>query len=77
VFPSFLNKDPSKHLAEEHGITSHKTVIFHSSFLVAVKCIMSVLTASGLLLLAAFIDANFYLKKSNSLHSETASTKSS
>jgi hypothetical protein len=63
VFPSFLNKDPSKHLAKEHcHIISLKTGIFHSSFLVAtIKCIMSVLNASGLLL-AAFIDANFYLK---------------
>jgi hypothetical protein len=37
---------------------------------------MSVLNASGLLL-AVFIDANFYKKKLNSFHSETASTKSS
>jgi len=60
VFPSFLNKDPSKHLAKEHSLTSHKTGIFHSSFLVAtIMCIMSVLNNSGLLL-AAFIDANFY-----------------
>jgi hypothetical protein len=62
VFPSFLNKDPSKHLAKEHGITFHKNGIFHSSFLVAtIKCIVSVLNASGLLL-AAFVDANFIKK---------------
>jgi hypothetical protein len=37
---------------------------------------MSVLNAADILL-APFTDANFYKKKLNSLHSETASTKSS
>jgi len=65
VLPSFLNKDPSKHLAKEHGITFHKNGIFHSSFLVAtIECIVSMLNASGLLL-AAFVDVNF-IKKLNS-----------